>query len=405
MSTNLRYRVKALNDTGQVVSETVMAASENHAHQELTARGLSPLEVKAAGGAGGQRSLFQKRISGEDMMLFFRQLALMLKRGVPPLRALEVMAEQVDHPKLRAVITDMCRAVEEGANLGEAFGRHPRVFKPSTVSLIAAGESGGARDEVLEQIADSLKADEEISKAVKSALIYPAIVMLVVIAISIFLILVVVPSMLGMLEAVGGELPLPTKILMGIADAAPYTIVPLAALGVIAGVWWARNRNEPKVKAIADPIKIKLPVFGPLMLKIAVSRAVRNLGLMLGNGVPMGESLTIVAPASGNTVVAGVLERARDAVVNRGAQLHEHISEGKIFPPMVAAMTAMGGESGSIPEMLNEIADVLDAQAKALADRLQAALQPLITVLLGGVVGFIMFAMMMPIFSVYDNIG
>src|SRR5690606_29035056 len=150
MSTNLRFKVKALDTSGEVLTETVNASSERHAHQELTARGLVPLEVKAAGGAGGQRSLFQKRVSGEDMMLFFRQLALMLRNGVPPLRALEVMGEQVDHPKLKAVVTDMYRAVEEGANLGEAFARHPRIFKPSTVALISAGEGGGARDEVME---------------------------------------------------------------------------------------------------------------------------------------------------------------------------------------------------------------------------------------------------------------
>lgn len=404
MSTDLRFKVKALDTSGQVLTETVNASSERHAHQELTARGLVPLEVKAAGGAGGQRSLFQKRVSGEDMMLFFRQLALMLRNGVPPLRALEVMGEQVDHPKLKAVVTDMYRAVEEGANLGEAFARHPRIFKPSTVALISAGEGGGARDEVMEQIADTMKAEEAISKAVKSALIYPAIVAVVVVAIVIFMILVVVPSMIGMLTAVGGELPWPTKLLIAITDVAPYTILPTTVVSAVAFVWWTRNKNEEKVRAVADPIKLKIPVFGPLLKKIAVSRSVRNLGLMLGNGVPMGESLTIVSPTAGNKVVSDVLDRARDAIINKGAQLHDHIGQGGVFPPMVAAMTAMGGESGSIPEMLTEIADALDAQARSAAERLQSALNPVITVVLGGVVAFIMFAMFMPIFSVYDNI-
>lgn len=403
-SSNLRFKTKALDSAGKVVTETVLAASESHARQDLTTRGLTPLLLEGSG-SDGQRSLFRKPLSSEEIMLFFRQLALMLKRGVPALRALQVMGEQVEHPKLRMIVNDMCHAVEEGANLGQAFARHPRVFKPATIALISGGENGGARDEVLEQIADSMKAEDAISKAVKSALIYPAIVMVVVLAIVVFLLLVIVPSMVGMLTAVGGELPLPTKILIAISDAAPYAILPLALLGVAAGVWWSRNKHLDKVKAVADPIKLKIPVFGPLMQKVAVSRAVRNLGLLLNNGVPTGEALTIVAPVAGNKVISDVLLGTRDAVINRGAALHNHIGDGGVFPPMVSAMTAMGGESGSIPEMLAELADSFDAQAKASAERLQSALQPLITVVLGGVVGFIMFAMMLPIFSVYDNIG
>jgi type IV pilus assembly protein PilC len=294
--------------------------------------------------------------------------------------------------------------VESGASLSSTMEESPRIFPPLMVNMIKAGEVGGFLDQVLIQIADNYEAEVKLRGKVKSAMTYPVAVLVMAVLLTIGMLLFVVPTFAKLFSDLGGTLPAPTQILVNMSDFLKVGFIPLVLLTIIAFVVWMRVRHLERVRNVVDPLKLKMPVFGPLFQKIALARFCRNLGTMLQSGVPILQSLDIVADTSGNVVVAHAVRDIQESV-RRGESLTEPLSRHAVFPAMVSQMLAVGEDTGALDTMLHKIAQFYDQEVEATTDQMTALIEPLMIAVLGGIVGSMIIALYMPIFKIFDLIG
>jgi type IV pilus assembly protein PilC len=283
------------------------------------------------------------------------------------------------------------------------MARHPDIFPPLMVNMIRAGEVGGFLDKVLVQIADNYEAEVRLRGKVKSAMTYPVVVLIMAIVMSIGMLLFIVPTFAGLFTSLGGSLPAPTQMLVNLSNFLKVAIVPIVILLVIGMVVWGRVKHTARVRNFVDPLKLKMPVFGNLFRKIALARFCRNLGTMLTSGVPILQSLDIVADTSGNVVIANAVRDVQESVRN-GESLTEPLSHHDVFPSMVTQMLAVGEDTGALDTMLHKISDFYDQEVEATTEQLTALIEPLMIAVLGGLVGSMIIALYMPIFKIFDLI-
>jgi type IV pilus assembly protein PilC len=400
-----QYTYKVKNARGKFVEGRVGAASEAAVAEKLRAMGYVPLEVRAAN-AGMQREIsfgMKKRIKLKDLAVFSRQFATMIDAGLTMLRGLSILADQSENPELRRVLREVKQDVEAGFSLSAAFTKHD-VFPPLMVNMTRAGEAGGFLDVTMRQIADNFEAEMKLRGKIKAALTYPVVVFIMAILMLIGMLVFVVPVFEGMFQDLGGQLPLPTQVLVFLSSTMRFVLPILVILTIVGVVLWRKYGKTERVRNVVDPLKLKLPVFGNLFAKLALARFARNLGTLLSSGVPILQSLEIVSETTGSIVISRALKDVQESV-RRGETVAGPLAEHEVFPPMVVQMIASGEESGAIDKMLEKIAQFYDEEVEATTEALTALIEPLMIAFLGGVVGSMIIALYMPIFKVFELIG
>jgi type IV pilus assembly protein PilC len=371
--------------------------------------GMSPVAVApAAAGTGLNREISLGGLGGnvklKDLAIMARQMATMISSGLSLMRTLTILSEQTENKKLRETLDAVRKDVESGLSLSLAFQRHPLVFPPLFIHLVRAGETGGFLEHSLETAAKTFEADVKLRNTIKSAMTYPVVVLVMAMVSVVGMLIFIVPVFEKMFADLGGELPLPTQFLVVVSKNMVW-IAPVLVVSIIAfAVWWRFNKHTDRVRSVVDPLKLRLPVFGPLMRKIAVARFARNFATMTGSGVPILQGLDIVGETSGNWVVEQALQKVQ-ASVRIGKTIAAPLSEEKVFPSMVVQMISVGEDAGSLETMLDKIADFYEDEVESTTEQLTALIEPLMIAFIGVVIGGMIVALYLPVFTIFQEIG
>ncbi|HVM14966.1 MAG TPA: type II secretion system F family protein [Egibacteraceae bacterium] len=398
------FRYKARDRAGRSREGTVEGPDQRVIAARLREMGMTPVSIEEQPKTGLKREITLPGRGGKvklsDLAIFSRQFATMIAAGLTLLRSLSILAEQSDNPKLREILGKVVVAVEGGTSLSESLAEHdafPRLY----VAMVRAGETAGTLDQVLVRIADTLEKDVALRKKIKSALTYPAVVLVLAVLLTIVMLLFIVPTFVGMFEQLGGRLPLPTKVLLFMSAVVRNLWFVLFLPPVGAWQAYKRARKVPRVRARLDALKLKVPVFGKLFHKLAIARFTRNLSTLLHAGVPILLALDITADTIDNAVISRAVVDVR-AGVRQGESVAKPLSNHPVFPPMVVQMVGVGEETGALDEMLRRIADFYDREVEAATESLTAALEPLMIATLGGIVGAMVISLYMPMFKIFD---
>ncbi|MGI8665451.1 MAG: type II secretion system F family protein [Jatrophihabitans sp.] len=401
------FSYEAIDVTGALLKGSIEADSAEAAANTLAEQKLVPLSVAGAGqgmnkelkipGLGGRTGL-------KDLAILSRQFASMTASGLTMIRALSILEDQTTKPKLRAALSQIRSDVQGGAPLSAAMSLHPDHFPSLMVNMIKAGETGGFLDEALARIAKMYEADANLRAKIKSAMTYPVIVLIFSLLLGTGVIIFIVPVFEKMFTQLGGKLPLPTQIMVDLSHNM-YWALPLFLLVAAGGLRLYRRavRDNYAFRLRVDRLKLKLPVFGSLFTKLAISRWARNLGTLLSVGVPIIQALDIVGGTAGNAVVSEAMIEVRDAV-RVGSQMSGPLARHPMFPNMVVQMLEVGEETGQITDMLDKVSDFYDQEVETATDSLTSAMEPLLVVLLGAVIGVMVICLYMPMFSIYGHI-
>lgn len=408
MSTTQTFAYTSRNSGGKLVRGRIEAPNETMVVSRLRTMGLSPVAIEvSAAGTGLRREIslpgFEKRVPLRDVAVMSRQLATMVGAGLSLLRALTILTEQTENATLAAALDGIRTDVERGSSLSEAVAKHERIFPPIMIHLVRAGELGGFLDQSLESIAATFEADVKLRATITSALTYPVIVLVIAIVSVIGMLVFIVPVFEKMFADLGGTLPLPTQILVTLSRHMVWIGPLLAVLALAAALWWRSNGRTDEVRAVVDPLKFRMPVFGLLMRKVAIARFTRNFATMTGAGVPILRSLEIVGQTSGNWMIEQALLRVRDSV-RAGSSVAGPLMSEPVFPAMVTQMIAVGEDSGSMETMLNKIADFYEAEVQTTTESLTSLIEPLMIGVIGAIIGSMIVALYMPMFTIYSEI-
>ena len=393
---------KGRTATGAAASGEIAAGSQADVVAALRQKKIIPTSIKIKEEKKGL-GFFGARVSRRALAVFTRQFATMLNAGLPLLSCLEILAKQTESPALRRVLGEVRTDVEGGLSLADALRRQPKVFDNLYVNMVESGETGGALDVILVRLANYLEKSAALIRKIRGAMIYPVIILTVAIIAIAILLIFVIPVFARMFQGVGAELPAMTRLVVGLSNllkvwALPMLIVLIAVFTILRR--W--HKTESGAKTI-DPILLKLPVFGNLIRKQAIARLSRTLSTLLSSGVPIIDALEITAKSSGNWLIEDAILKARTSIKG-GENIADPLSKTAVFPPMVTQMIAIGEASGGLDEMLSKVADFYDAEVDQAVENLTAALEPVIMVVLGGVVGFIVISMYLPIFQLATTI-
>jgi type IV pilus assembly protein PilC len=405
MPTTFAYAVR--DRSGRVVQGELDAESESAVAQRLVAMGYAPIKVSAKS-AGLKREFtipgFGKKVKLKDLAIFSRQFATMINSGLSILRGLNILVEQTENKYFAELIAEVRNEVEAGNSLSSAMAKHVNVFPPLMVNMVRAGEVGGFLDQVLLEIAKNYEAEVKLRGKIKAAMTYPTVVFCLSIVAVLIMLTFVVPTFAGIFKSLGGTLPAPTRLLVALSHSMKF-VAPLLIVTVIV-VWqvYRRVKHKERVRRVIDPIKLKLPVFGNLFQKIALSRFCRNLGTMMHAGVPILQSLQIVGEASGNVILTDAAMAVMESV-RQGESLAQPLTQHGIFPPMVVQMMAVGEDTGALDHMLHKISEFYDQEVEAMTEALTALIEPLMIAFLGGMVGSMIVALYLPMFKVYQLVG
>ncbi len=405
MSTTFAYKVR--DKQGKTREGTLDAENVSLVAEKLRQMGYQPLNIEAQKDKKLQAEIkipgFSDRVKLQDVSVFSRQFATMINAGLPLLRSLSILADQTENPALAKIIGEVRADVEKGSSLSVALARHPKAFNRLYIAMVKAGEAAGALDETLLRLADTIESQLELRRRVKSAMTYPAVVGVLVLMILTGMILFIVPMFQDMYASLGGNLPLPTQVLINISDAVRsfWFVVIGLEVGAIFGFkkWIATDKGRGKW----DAIKLKMPVFGGLVHKTAIARFARTLSSLIKSGVPILEALDIVCDTSGNEVVAAGVRDTQNHI-KQGEALGPPLQNHDVFPPMVVQMIVVGEETGALDEMLARIADFYDAEVAATVEALTSLIEPLLIVFMGLSVGGMVIALYMPMFNIVNLI-
>ncbi|MCA1829404.1 MAG: type II secretion system F family protein [Myxococcales bacterium] len=389
--------------TGEVKRGEVEAPDEGAVQQRLRAMALANVKIKKKPmqinfklpGMGG--------ISNKDIVIFTRQFATMIDAGLPLVQCLDILGTQLDNLAFREVLQKVKAKVEAGSTLADALGDHPKVFDTLYVQLVAAGEIGGILDTILNRLAQYIEKNEKLKSKVKGAMVYPSIVLVVAVGVTVVLLLFVTPTFEKMFKDFGGAMPAPTQIVIDLSKWLQHYILYLVAF-VIAAIFAFRAWvSWPKGRQQWDSFTIRTPVFGPLIRKVAVARFTRTLGTMISSGVPILDALEVVAKTAGNSVVEKAIRYTKEKI-SEGKTIVQPLAETKVFPPMVVQMIGVGEATGAMDQMLTKIADFYDDEVDAAVAALTSMIEPIMMVFLGAVVGGFLVAMYLPIFSIAGSV-
>jgi type IV pilus assembly protein PilC len=396
------------DSAGKQVRGRLDAPHQGAVVSRLRSMGVAPLaidEAKANAGLNREISLdfFGPKVKLKELTVMTRQMATMISAGLSLLRTLDILAEQTVSKPLKATLESVAEDIESGSSLSDALARRSEVFPPLMVSLVRAGETGGFLETALNSAAETYEKDVKLRATIKSAMAYPLVVLSMAVLAVFGMMIFIVPVFENMFASLHGTLPLPTEILVILSKQMVW-LVPTLVVLVVAGVlWWRRHGNDERVRAVVDPLRLKLPVFGTLLKKIAIARFARNFGSMMGAGVPILRSLTVVGETSGNYVIEKALRSVQESV-RTGKSVAEPLSKEPVFPSMVTQMIAVGEDAGALETMLVKIADFYDAEVESTTEALTSLIEPLLIAVIGVVIGGMIVALYMPIFNIYSLI-
>lgn len=408
MSTAQTFAYTSRDAKGKLVKGKMDAQSESMVVSRLRTMGLSPVSVaETSAGSGLNMEIkiagFEKAVPLKEIAIMSRQMATMVGSGLSLLRALTILTEQTENKRLARALDTIRTHVEAGTSLSDAFAKHPQIFPPLMIHLIRAGEAGGFLDKSLESIAGTFESDVKLRATIKSALTYPVVVLIMALVSVVAMLVFIVPVFKKMFADLGGQLPLPTQILVVISENMTWIAPVLLVGGIAFSIWWRQNKNSDRVRGFVDPLRLKLPVFGLLLRKVGVARFTRNFGTMTGAGVPILQSLGIVGSTSGNWVIEQALLKVQESV-RAGSNIAEPLEKTGVFPAMVTQMIAVGEDSGSLEQMLNKIADFYDDEVQTTTEQLTSLIEPLMIGVIGVIIGGMIIALYMPIFTIYNQI-
>lgn len=387
------FRWEAKDRSGKVVTGEMRSPSEAVVATSLRKQGLSPGKIKKLRATSG------KPITDKEIALFTRQLATMMRAGVPLLKSFEIVSQGHTNPSVSKLLNDIKSEVENGSSLAQAFGKFPKMFDTLYCNLIAAGEQAGILEDVLSRLATYREKTVALKRKIKSALFYPLSIIAVAIVITAIIMIFVIPSFKSVFAGFGADLPTPTLIVMSISDFfVSYWYLIFGGLGgSIYGSNWA-VKNIPAVSQKVDRAVLKMPVFGELLMKATIAKWTRTLSTMFSAGVPLVESLNSVAGACGNYVFEIATKRIQ-AEVATGTSLTAAMVQQNIFPNMVTQMASIGEESGSLDSMLSKVADFYEEEVDDAVGAISSLMEPMIMVVLGGIIGSMVVALYLPIFK------
>ena len=395
------FKYVTRNQEGKTVTGKIAADSRELIVTELRQRELIIISIdeeKSSVLKASPAKKSGKKVKSEDLVIFTRQFATMIDAGIPIIQALEALAEQASDPSFRSTIDAIREDIQMGGGLSAAFGRHEKVFDSLYVNMIRVGETGGVLTGVLERIATYLEKSEKLKHKVQSALIYPAVVVSMALLITLVLIIKVVPTFAQIYDSLGQELPVMTQLLINFSKLLQKQFFLVVGVVVVLGIALVQYRKTPKGSLQIDALLLKMPIFGDLICKVAVSRFCRTLSTLSQSGVAILESLEIVGKTCGNRVIE-VLTADVKASVREGESIAEPLAKSPVFPPMVTRMIAIGEKSGQMEKMLSKIAEFYEEQVDTAVDGLTKLIEPLVIGFLGIVVGFIVIALFMPILN------
>jgi type IV pilus assembly protein PilC len=396
----ITFKYNVRDKTGKVVSGKLEGENREAVATKLRQMGYIILDLDEDRLARLNKITFGTSVKTKDVTIFARQFATMINAGLSLTKCLSILGAQSDSKELREIISQLGKDVEAGQSLSEAMVKHTKVFPPIFYNMVRAGETGGVLDEVLLRVADLFEADAALKARIKSAMTYPiamgALVMIVLVAMMVF----VVPTFQKMFSDMGGELPLPTQVLVAISEGARgwqgLAVVGAVIAGVIAFKAWVGTESG---RFIWDGVKLRMPVAGELNRKTALARFTRTFGTLVSAGVPILSALDIVADTAGNEVVSRAIKKVR-AAIKEGETIAKPLGESPVFPSMVVQMIAVGEETGALDQMLNKIADFYDEEVRVAVDSLTSIIEPIMMASLGVIVGGIIIALYMPMFQV-----
>ncbi|UTR11246.1 type II secretion system F family protein [Evansella sp. LMS18] len=398
------YRYQGRTKTGIKKEGTINGKSRKHAIEKLRGQGVALASITEV-----QPSFFQKELTIgnpvklQDFVLFLRQFATLLQSGVSIVNATSILARQTSSKPLMRALESIEEELVTGKPLSEAAAKQKKIFPPIFINMVQAGEASGTLDESLDQLASQFEKQHETKQKVKAAMAYPVIVGIVAIAVVIFLLTSVVPTFASMLTDLGGELPAITVFVLGASEVVATLWWLLILLGVLAAVGIWALRQTPETKYHLDYFLLKMPVFGPLLQKAALARMTRTLSSLFTSSVPILQSVQITERVVGNEVISRTLKESRDAL-EKGERLTTPMEKHWVFPPLVVQMISIGEETGSLDQMLSKVANFYEKEVEYATDRLKALIEPLMIILLAGIVGVIVISIIVPMFQIYSEI-
>lgn len=403
MATTFVYRVR--DRAGKVATGQLESDNPTAVATKLRQMGYIVLEVKEQARAQslGQIELFKQKVKVKDVAVFCRQFATMINSGLALTRALAILSEQTENKTLAKIVSQLQADVEAGQTLSEALAKHKKVFSELFINMVKAGETGGVLDIVLLRVAEHFEKEMALKSKIKSAMTYPVLMFIMSIVMVFVMITFVVPVFVNMFASLGGELPLPTRMLIAASNfiRSFWYLLIAAAIGLRYAL--RAYKRTPQGRLLFDRLKLKLPIFGNLVTKLAIGRFSRTFSTLVASGVPILQSLDIVADTANNEVISRTVRSTR-ASIKEGETIAEPLAKSPVFPPMVVQMIAIGEETGALDTMLAKIADFYEQEAAALVESITSLIEPLMIAFLGVVIGGIIISLYMPMFNLINLI-
>jgi type IV pilus assembly protein PilC len=401
------YQVR--DKTGKMITGQLEADTQAAVASKLTSMGYAPVKIEEVKDKGLNTEINlpgSNRVTLKDLAIFSRQFATMISSGLALIRALSILHEQTENKKLAETIDEIRGRVEAGTSLSQALAEHDKIFPKLYVAMVRAGESAGMLDEVLLRVSAMYEADVKLRSKIKSAMTYPVIVLIMAILLSTVMLIFIVPTFEAMFIDLGGELPMLTQMLVSASEFVTSWLGLITYIVVPTALWFSykRIRATEKGRYTLDVMKLRLPVFGPLFHKIALTRFARNLSTLLAAGVPILQALEITADTVNNGPIANAVKDVQESV-RQGESMNRPLSQHEVFPPMVVQMIAVGEETGNVDGMLSKISDFYDTEIESTTESLTALMEPLMIGVIGGIVGGMVIALYMPMFKIFDMIG
>ncbi len=410
----ITFKYAAKDPAGKTVEGTIQANDRNEVVAELRKKNLTAMRVDEAGAmatmkaknkaSGGGLFKVKPKASKVELVIFTRQLATMIGAGLALLESLEVLGDQAESPGLKMTCQVLLSEVRGGSDLSQAMEKCPKAFDDLYVSMVRAGEVSGQMDTILERLADYQEASESLRREIKAAMTYPVISMVLVLGITAFLMLGVVPGFRAVFDSLDSELPAITTFVLETAEWMKGNVITMVFMAIASTVGFILFKKTKRGTMICDRFLLKAPIFGPLARKIALARFSRTFATLIRSGVPIMGTLDIVAATSGNMVISEVVLNSRDSV-RSGNLLSEPLSKSPVFPPMVTRMIAIGERTGSLEVLLEKIAEFYDAQVKAAVKSLTSMIEPILITVMGVIVGGVVMSVFLPILDVVGKLG
>lgn len=400
------YVCKEIDAQGKILQTTYKGDSSEEIVQMIRSKGHTPIKVELEATKGqdlSEMALFEKKVKSKDLAIFCKQLYTMLHAGMPLINAMDVLYNQTEHKTLQKTVKEMTIQVQKGDVLSTAMKAHTRVFPSLLISMVESGELTGNLDGVLERMSIHYTKEHRINSKVKGAMVYPAVLSVLVVCVVIFMITFILPTFTGMFESSGVPLPAPTRFLLNVSDSIrSFWYIYIVVIGglVLFFRWYFKSDDG---KRVYDGIALKLPLIKKQVAMIATSRFTRTLATLLGSGIPIIQALETSANVTSNLVIVDEMKKVTEDI-KKGVSLSSLLKRMNIFPPMMVSMVGIGEESGALEDMLDRAADYYDEELETAIQRLVQLLEPLMIVVMAFVVGFIVISMLLPMFDMLKTV-